>query len=258
MITAGFPSFLNTRPILYGLERNPEWRTRLRVITDLPSHLGVMMRDGRIDLGLIPAGMLTREYPLVPGVSITGPDSMKSVILCSNREMTDTTPWKVRLAEESFTSNMLTMILCREKYRNGAEFVTDGETDARVLIGDTALRELNGGERKWRFIIDLAKEWYEWTGLPMVFAVLAARRITPQIVEAAQYILQARDFGIDHLDDVAENSICDFMTREEVKAYLKSIDYSLTEKHILSMERFLASVRKLGYRDREFSGRWLW
>ena len=43
-----------------------------------------------------------------------------------------------------------------------------------VLIGDAALRAAH--DNKHLHVTDLGQAWREWTGLPMVFAVWAARR----------------------------------------------------------------------------------
>ena len=50
------------------------------------------------------------------------------------------------------------------------------EADAAVLIGDAALRATYDAPRRGLDVYDLGQVWREWTGLPMVFAVWAARR----------------------------------------------------------------------------------
>ena len=50
------------------------------------------------------------------------------------------------------------------------------EADAAVLIGDPALRAAHAVPRRGLHVHDLGAAWRDWTGLPMVFAVWAARR----------------------------------------------------------------------------------
>ena len=50
------------------------------------------------------------------------------------------------------------------------------EADAAVLIGDAALRATYEAPRRGLAVHDLGAAWRDWTGLPMVFAVWAARR----------------------------------------------------------------------------------
>ncbi|MGC5412947.1 MqnA/MqnD/SBP family protein, partial [Streptomyces sp. DT225] len=51
------------------------------------------------------------------------------------------------------------------------------EADAAVLIGDAALRaNLHDAPRLGLQVHDLGAMWKEWTGLPFVFAVWAARK----------------------------------------------------------------------------------
>ena len=49
----------------------------------------------------------------------------------------------------------------------------DVDADAVLLIGDRAMRACLPG---FAHAFDLGQEWYDWTGLPFVYAVWAVRR----------------------------------------------------------------------------------
>src|SRR5919109_139839 len=83
------------------------------------------------------------------------------------------------------------------------------EADAGVLIGDAALRALYEAPRRGRAVTDLGQAWREWTGLPMVFAVWAARRefaaAHPGMVkDVHEAFLRSRDLCLSELDEAAE------------------------------------------------------
>ena len=62
----GAVSYLNARPLVYGLERKPRFDLRY----DVPSECARLLHDGAIDVGLIPSIEYLRgpqPYVLVPG-----------------------------------------------------------------------------------------------------------------------------------------------------------------------------------------------
>src|SRR5262249_24195418 len=78
------------------------------------------------------------------------------------------------------TSAALTEILLRKRYGVSPEIVPlpmeqhaeDADADAVLLIGDRAMRACLPG---FAHAYDLGQEWFDWTGLPFVYAVWAVR-----------------------------------------------------------------------------------
>ena len=92
---------------------------------------------------------------------------------------------RVALGSTSRTSVRLAQLLLAERYGVAPDYYTCPpdlglmmqEADAAVLIGDAALRaKLHDAPRLGLEVHDLGQMWKEWTGLPFVFAVWAARR----------------------------------------------------------------------------------
>ncbi len=78
-----------------------------------------------------------------------------------------------------------------------------------MLIGDVALRATYEAPRRGLAVTDLGQAWREWTGLPMVFAVWAARRDFaadhPGLVkDVHNAFLRSRDLCLAELDEVAD------------------------------------------------------
>ncbi len=176
-IRIGAVNYLNTKPLICDLD---ELAPDAELVLDVPSRLADLLAAGELDVALIPAIEYFRAgfYSVVPGVAIATRGPVLSVTLFSRK------PWehirRVALDAGSRTSAALTQILLRKRYSvhpettplpmdRGAE---DVDADAVLLIGDRAMRACLPG---FAHAYDLGQEWYDWTGLPFVYAVWAVR-----------------------------------------------------------------------------------
>src|SRR5262245_36694342 len=176
-IRIGAVNYLNTKPLICDLEGLcPE----VELVLDVPSRLADQLAAGELDVGLIPVIEYFRAggYSIVPDISIATRGPVLSVTLFSRA------PWQqirsVALDAGSRTSAALTQILLRKRYGVTPEVVglpleqnaEDVCADAVLLIGDRAMRACLPG---FTYAFDLGQEWYDWTGLPFVYAVWAVR-----------------------------------------------------------------------------------
>ena len=175
--TIGAVNYLNTKPLICDLELlAPE----ADLVLDLPSRLADRLEAGELDVALIPVIEYFRagDYSIVPGISIATRGPVLSVTLFSR------VPWsrikRVALDVGSRTSAALTQILLRKRYGVTPELVSlpldrsaeESDADAVLLIGDRAMQACLPG---FSYAFDLGQEWYDWTGLPFVYAVWAVR-----------------------------------------------------------------------------------
>lgn len=176
-VRVGAVNYLNTKPLICDLEKlAPE----AELILDVPSRLADRLAEGELDVALIPVIEYFRAgtYSIVPDISIATRGPVLSVTLFSRA------PWAeirtVALDAGSRTSAALTQVLLRKRYGVYPEVVPlamdhnaeEVETDAVLLIGDRAMRACLPG---FAHAFDLGQEWYDWTGLPFVYAVWAVR-----------------------------------------------------------------------------------
>lgn len=176
-VRVGAVNYLNTKPLIYEFDKlAPE----AELVLDVPSRLADRLAAGELDVALIPVIEYFRSgtYTIVPDISIATRGPVLSVTLFSRR------PWgeirRVALDEGSRTSAALTQILLRKRYGVTPEVVglplhqaaEDVDADAVLLIGDRAMRACLPG---FEFAFDLGQEWFDWTGLPFVYAVWAVR-----------------------------------------------------------------------------------
>ena len=205
MTRLGAVSYLNVRPLVYGLERRSDLFS-LRY--DVPAVCAELLHGRQIDLGMIPTiEALRGRYHFVPDLGIVSDGPVASVAVFSRVPVERVR--RLGLDTSSRTSAGLTQILCRERWGIEPELVSvtpEAATrlegcDAALLIGDPALflDEEAAGFLK----IDLGAEWTSLTGLPFVWAAWTGRAggIGALEIEALQ---QARDEGVAHSDEIAD------------------------------------------------------
>jgi chorismate dehydratase len=190
VVRLGAVSYLNTRPLVYGLEnpgtseaRNPGTSLSLRF--DVPSVCAALLAAGEIDLGLVPSITYAAGDRAVPGVSIASEGPVASVALYTRKHVRDVRT--LALDTSSRTSVALTRILCARRFEIAPSFVPHAPDlsamlaacDAALLIGDPALfvdHRALGAEK-----IDLGQTWTDLTGLPFVWAFWVGRSGTDGI-----------------------------------------------------------------------------
>lgn len=249
MIRLGAVSYLNTRPLVYGLERQAE---RFALRFDVPARCAELLHANEVDLGLIPSIEYPgHDYHIVPGVSIASDGPVASVAIFS--KVPTERIRSLALDTSSRTSIALLRVLCARWFAIEPRLVRmapdlDGmlrECDAALVIGDNALftdHEALGLEK-----VDLGEEWIGMTGYPFVYAFWAGR---PGVVGPADIsVLQdARDRGLAATDTIgrelfpesAEKAArADFYLRENVK-------YALGEPEIAGLRRFYELAVEVG------------
>ena len=226
----GAVSYLNTRPLVHGLDAHPDFVLRF----DVPSRCAELLEAGTIDLGTIPSFEYARnpDYFIVPHVAIASSHAVDSVAMFTRRDIRDIR--SIALDTSSRTSANLLRLLCAAWFKIQPAFVDAppdldrmlAEHDAALLIGDPALftDAPSLGLRK----VDLGSVWREMTGLPFVWAFWAGRidAAGPRVCRA---LAETRDRGIPAIDAIA----ADFAPGDPARAakvarYLReSIAYDL-------------------------------
>lgn len=163
-IRIGCVSYLNSLPYVMGLGKG-----RLHLAP--PSELARMLEEGSLDVALVPLAfcLLNPRFRVVEGFSISCLGRVESVLMERMVELDFIRA--VQLDPSSMTSNLLCQVLCRKYWGINPSFTSHEEAQARVVIGDRALRrqEKSGAGS----LEDMGSAWYRWCGLPFVFAVWA-------------------------------------------------------------------------------------
>jgi chorismate dehydratase len=244
-------SFLNTTPLVWGMLHGSQ-QGLFTLDFRIPSACADQMASGAADIGIVPCFELTRQdLEIIPGTGIACHGPVRSILLVSRRPAGEIRTLAVD--SSSRTSVQLARVILERRY--GAEYVAiphapdlDGMlrvADAALIIGDPALR-LDPALLPYE-VHDLGGEWVEMTGLPMVFAVWAARKgvVTPEVVEAFR---ESCRYGREHMDEiVASESPRRGFTSELVREYLtRNIVHELGPRDYKGMELFLRFARENG------------
>jgi chorismate dehydratase len=162
MIRLGRISYVNMAPVFHRLNAEVE------EINGVPTELNRLLLDGQLDLAPISSIEYARHASalrILPRMCVSSEGAVDSIQLVSRIPFPQIR--SVAVTPESATSVVLTKVLLPH-----AEHVPlEEEADARLLIGDAALRSAFEDPTPH---YDLGKLWLERTGLPMVFAVWAA------------------------------------------------------------------------------------
>lgn len=189
-------SYLNTVPLIYGIEHAAGLRAEL--LLSPPAGCAETFKSGGVDFALVPVGSLDTlaDFNVVTDYCIGASGPVRTVVLMSNKDLAEIKT--IFLDPHSRTSAQLVRILCRHRWNITPEFVS-GEADAFLFIGDKVFAQ----EGKFKNVWDLAVEWREMTGLPMVFAVWIARQKVPP--SATRELEAALGYGVRHTREAIEH-----------------------------------------------------
>jgi chorismate dehydratase len=240
----GAVSYLNTRPLLLGMEQSP-FKERIDLMKAYPAQIAQALLDDTIDIGLVPVAImpLLKHPQLVSKYVIGTEGEVASVALFSQVPMDEIE--KVYLDYQSKTSVALAKILFKQFWKKEVVFMnaTEGYMDqisgstAGVIIGDRALASLN----RFEHIYDLGSAWKQYSGLPFVFAAWIANKPIPS--EFMEAFDAANGYGLSHLKDVIalipdNEQVCDLY-----KYYTQNISYELTPEKRAGLAQFLEALK---------------
>ena len=252
-VRLGAVSYLNTRPLVYGLERDPAFDVRF----DVPSRCAELLHEGAIDVGLIPSIEYLRgphgPYVIVPDVALASRGAVASVALYTAAHVSDVTQVRsIALDASSRTSIALTQVLCAHLFKIAPKLEPHApdiarmlaHADAALLLGDNALfldhRALGATK------IDLGQAWFELTGLPFVYAVWAGR---PGALDTAHVVAlhDARDAGVARPAEIAARCFADERRRTVAERYLRdNMKYGLGDDEEAGLRLFFKYAGELG------------
>lgn len=248
--TIGAVGYLNSKPLVYGLDRVP---ALLDVRFDVPSRCAALLHQGEVALGLIPSieYLRGRDYRVVPDVAIASDGPVASVALFTRVPLERVR--RIALDTSSRTSAALLRVLCAERFGIAPAFeqagpdlpaMLDGH-DAALLIGDPAL--FADHERLGASKIDLGAEWQAHTGLPFVWAFWAGPEQGADAA-ACEALLAARDGGVANIAAIAADyGAGDPDRTRRAETYLRqNMRYGLGAACQEALARFYAGAARLG------------
>lgn len=243
-IRVGIVNYLNTKPLLYGLQK-PPISEKIELIGAYPAKLAQMLAADEIDLGLIPVATIPEfpTYHIIGNHCIGTEGEIASVCLFSDVPINEIK--KVWLDYQSRSSVALLKWLMKEYWGIDPEILQAADesflneikgTTAGLVIGDRALQQ----RRISTFIYDLGSEWRAITGLPFVFAAWISKK--PLSEDFIIEFDKANALGLQYIDEIVAGEKYDLYDMK--KYYNLHLSYKLDERKMKGIERFLQIVEK--------------
>jgi chorismate dehydratase len=268
----GAVSYLNTRPLVYGLQA---LAPRHELVFDLPSHLADRLAAGELDVALIPSVEYFQnpDYRIISDACIGCHGPVRSVKLLSRVPLK--TIRTLALDEGSRTSAALVQILLGERFGLSPKLVPfpidaapeSIEADALLMIGDRAMLPPAGEYvAEW----DLGDVWCRWAELPFVFAMWVAGKGSgfrvqgsgfegqeaggrgqgtgEELAELATILSQARDAGVAHVEQIAREEHARFgLSYDDCLTYLRDhLHFTLGPRELAGLGLFQEHACRLG------------
>ena len=234
--------YLNTKPLLYGIERHPIAQ-EIVLNLEYPSLIAQDLKDNRTDVGLVPVAAI----PGIPGAQIIADYGIAAdgpvASVCLYSEVPIEEIEQVYLDYQSRTSVQLVQVLLKHHWKKEVTFLNapldfiehiQGKT-AAVIIGDRALEQLPN----FPFVYDLAEHWKIFTGLPFVFAAWVANKPLPQ--EFIKAFNEANALGLEYIDELVADTHYPIYNLHTY--FRQNIHYYLDADKRAGLERFLAFIQ---------------
>lgn len=232
--------YLNTIPMVHGMRQH---RERYDVSLEVPSRCYELYRDKKVDVALLPVGTLAslEDSKIITDYCIGCIEEVRTVCLFSNSPIEKIE--KVYLDSHSRTSVLLTRVLMKHHWKQEVEYIdtdiknldlTQLEEDEMVLMIGDKVFDIEG---QFAYCYDLGKVWYEYSGLPFVFAVWVAREhVSPFQVEQLNEDLA---WGIDHKYEAIKASDESAQKMDLETYFTEHIDYHFDDAKREALEMFL-------------------
>lgn len=275
--------YLNTAPLVWGFTDGP-LAGRYELEFTVPSKCAEALRDGRADIGIIPAIEYQRMDGVValPGMAIAARGQVRSLLVVAKRPIDRART--LALDTSSRSTAAMVRLLARHRWGIEPEFMDATpdaaamleRADAALVIGDPALRisvKIDALHAKTHspgdpccvddpdaapvpgvrmlFVYDVISEWNQWTGLPAVLAFWAGRReaVTPEVVADFQ---ASKAYGLAHIPDIVRQASDQLqLPEEEVESYLRNnIHFDLDAENLAGLDRYYRECAAAGLIER--------
>lgn len=243
LLRIGSVSYLNAKPLIYGLEHAAD----LELALDVPSRLLEGLERNRYDVALLPV----IDYQRMPGLVLVpsggiGCDGPTLTVRIFSRVPVERI---TRLAcdTDSHTSVALARVVLAERFGIRPDFVDvtftgpapqagHGECDAQLLIGDKVVCEEPTG---FDHQLDLGAAWKDMTGLPFVFATWMARDGV-DLGDLPPRLERAKRDGVLHARELVERYALPrgWPVREAMQYLTHYLKFDVGERQIEAIQLF--------------------
>ena len=257
--------YINCYPIYGAIDRGIV-DAGADLVTGTPSELNGLLAAGELDVSVVSAVEYARNigaYQLLPDLAISCDGPVRSVALFSRCDARDLEGATVLTSASSRTSVHLLELLCSDVWKVNPAFVVartevpdidalaELPHDAVLVIGDAALLLVARNIYSYRY--DLGQVWMDWTGLPFVFAVWAARRAgtrrkyADEVLRIHRALIESREWGLKNIEALALEAASNTgIPLHDCRLYLSGLDYALSGRHLEGLTSFFRRLAARG------------
>jgi chorismate dehydratase len=242
-IVIGSVPYLNARPLVNWFYTDEGKKTGIEVIERPPSELAKLLESDEIDAALVSSFeyFLHPEYSIVPAISISGQDEIRSVRAFSRLPFQKIE--SCAMDSSSLTSVAMLSILLAEIYGNFPQRIAHRPdlnemltvADAALLIGDPGMLADGAGLQ----VLDLGQAWRKRFDLPFVYALWLGKRekISEELVAA---LSAAKAYGLTQYSELASSEAIRLGADYEtcLSYFTEVMDYDLTDQHLEALSLF--------------------
>lgn len=270
-IVVGRIDYANAWPLYHGLEQFTR-ELDYDMVSRVPSGLNMMLQQGKLDVSAVSSfsyGANAEDYVLLPGLSVGSIGRVHSLLLFLKTPIEEKWPERIAVTTTSATTVNLLKIIMAMRYGFEPRYIPaepDLETmletaDAALLIGDPAIRA------SWNchglHVLDLGQLWYDWTGLGMTYAVVAARR---EWVESSgedvhklyEAMIRTRRTNVERPGPLVKQA-CERIGGDEAywQLYFQTLRYDFDEKLQRGLALYFRYAAELGLIKKDVALRFL-
>ncbi len=242
-VKLGRIGYVNMAPVFFRLDADVE------EIVGVPTDLNKRLIAGELDVAPISSIEYARNADslrLLPRLCVSSDGAVESIQLISKTPLAQVRT--IAVTPESATSVVLTRVLFPDAELVPLEAYASDQAEAKLLIGDAALRSAFEDPTPHH---DLGRLWQERTGLPMVFAVWAAPEPThPELPELEEALVASLRAARANPEQLAHESAerygypAGFLAR-----YFEKLRYRFGPRERAGLYTFLELARDVGELD---------
>lgn len=258
----GHINFINCLPLDYGLTHGG-FGKGMTIVSDVPAVLNGLVTTGELDVSPVSSIVYAQnaaKLMVLPNVSISAPQALKSILLVTKRPLAALDGAKIALTAKSATSHGMLKVILHHAYKVTPDYFISSQSltegvlsgaDAALFIGDDALSAYYHRSEGY-YYYDLGDEWRKLTGQAMVYALwVVNRNFAFKNPEAVQTVYErVRDgfaYGLAHLKDaVATLEGKAPITTGQICEYIGLLDYGLAAEHVKALTTYYQLAHELG------------
>ncbi len=247
MIKISNVNYINTLPYCYAFENSVFIQNNTIVTRQNPAGCAFELKTGGVDIGLVPVGALhtLSGCKLIDDYGICAKKQVDSVSIFSDVPLKNLSG--IYLDYQSKSSNGFVKILEKYFWKIGLDFYesTKGYENSisgnkgGLVIGDRALKLRN----KFKYNIDIANEWYKFSGLPAVFALwVANNNISNRFIDVFKLELEK---AVENKSLVADKYAPNYLYFDLKDYLLNKIYYQIGVSEKKSMQLYLELLKEI-------------